>query len=175
MFSIAALLTQWVPTIIHAISAGKATLDTLQADFNAGTPTLTPDQKSAAWAAIIQHDEVKAAMHHAAAGEDLQGNPLPETVEQPPAVVQVGTQLRQMVPLVAGPFVGGVAVAAPTGTPQAPPVAWQSAPSSVDEEADVVEPQVNAGDVGDAPQPQPVGGQSAPIPRPNRTALRSAF
>lgn len=171
MFSIAALLTQWVPTIIHAISSGKATLDTLRADFNAGTPTLTPEQKAAAWAAIIQHDEVKAAIHHAAAGEDAQGNPLPEMVEQPPAVVQVGTQLRQMGPLVAGPFAGNVAVAAPTGAPQAPPVALQPAPGPDDQEADVVEPQVNAGDVGDAPRT----GPSAPVPPPNRTELRKTF
>jgi hypothetical protein len=162
MFSIAALLTQWVPTIVHAISTGKATLDTLRNDFNQGTPSLTPEQKTAAWAAIIQHDEVKAAIHHAAAGEDIHGNPLPTLVEQPPANAQVGTQLREMAPLVAGPFAGGVAVA----TPQGP----------VDEEADALapgttgEPQVEAGDVQEAPVA--VMSSEHPDARPNRTAMR---
>ena len=160
MFSIAALLTQWVPTIVHAISTGKATLDTLRTDFNMANPSLTPEERKAAWAAIITHDEVKAAIHHAAAGEDAFGNPLP------PAVVQIGTQLREAAVTPPGPVSAFATLAQP---PAQPPAGATSAAPGHDEEADAVtlpvEPAVTAGDVLDSP-----GGP--PEPRPSRTAMR---
>ncbi len=132
-----ALLAQWVPAIVHAIQTGRETIATLHNDFTAATPDLTPDQRAAAWAAIIQHDEVKAAIHHAAAGEDAQGNPLP------PANAQVGAQLRAMAPI-------------PSFDPAPAPAALQG-----DNEADVTEPVVTAGDIADEAPAEPDGRPSA--------------